>query len=380
MRTDGVLAGLALAALLGGPGALGAQSGEGDTQAAPAAVPPARPSPPSYPLVPSSVLDVRRLGPGPGFSGYISVRETRRNDSTAFSLNRARLTLMAAPRPYVAFRLQAELSSAGRVSRDSTVTSTVLTDGYVQLGRPPRADSSASVRSWMAAAAPVLIAGQFRVPFSLEYLSPFSLLRTANRSAPVDRIAPRRDVGVMVQTEVTRFATVAAAVVAGEGPNVARNPDNRELVAGRLTLRPARALAVAGKWLGHGPDHAWGYDARWLPGRATVEGEVLHRTGRPPGATAAPVPSPRYAADGGYVLAAYQALPWLEPVVKWERLREDALAVRRETAVTAGATAHAADDRVRLQVNWVARRTNAGAPSPSPARSRELIAQLIAIY
>lgn len=372
MRADGRWALLAVVVFLACPGVVRAQAGENGATA-----PAAGPAVPAYPLVPSPVLDVGRLAPALAFSGYLSVRETRRNDSTAFSLNRARLTVMAAPCPYLAFRLQAELSSAGRVARDSSVTSTVLTDGYVQLGvRTHRADSAAGARSLWSAAAPVLIAGQFRVPFSLELLSPFSLLRTANRSAAVDRIAPRRDVGVMVQTGVTRFATVVGALVAGEGPNVARNPDNRELVAGRLTLRPARDLAVAGKWLGHGPDHAWGYDVRWLPRRATVEGELLHRTGRPPGATAAPVPTPRYAADGGYVLAAYEALPWLEPVVKWEHLREEGTAVRRETAVTAGATAHAAADRVRLQVNWVDRRLRGA----SSGRARELIAQLITIF
>lgn len=352
---------------------LGAQS--------PTAVPAAR-----YPLAPSPVLDTRQLGTAPSFSGYLSVRETRRHDSTSFSLNRARLAVMAAPRPYLAVRVQAELSAAGRVARDSTVPSTVLTDAYVQLGAATRASGAAGVDSagrgarLANALAPVLLAGQFRVPFSLEYLTSFSLLKTANRSGVVDRLSPRRDIGVMAQARVTRFATVAGAVVAGEGANATRNPDNSEMVAGRLTLRPARALAVAVKWAGQGPDHLWGYDARWLQGRATVEGEALHRTGRRPGATAAPAPTPRYAAGGGYLLAAYKVTPWLEPVAKWERFSEDATVGERETAFTAGATAHAGDERVRFQLNLVSRHTRASAAGAPRVHANELIAQLIASY
>jgi hypothetical protein len=92
------------------------------------------------------------------------------------------------------------------------------------------------------------------------------------------------------------------------------------------------------------------------------------------------VAAQRYAAGGGYVLAAYKLRPWLEPVAKWERLRVELPGGARETAVTAGATAHAPDDRIRFQVDLVERRlstTGSGAPS---RRARELVAQLVAMY
>jgi hypothetical protein len=357
------------------PGALCAQDSSASPKASPPLATALAPSPvPLYPVLPTPVLPVRQLPAGVGFSGYLSARQTRRNDSTTFVVNRARITVMGAPLPYLAFRLQGDLSTAGRVAGDSTVPSSALTDAYVQLTVPRGGRSGIAERF-----APALVVGQFKTPLSLEYLTSFSLLKTANRAQVVDRLATKRDVGALAQVGVGPWVTVAGAVTDGEGPNATRNPDNQELAVGRLTLRPVPWLAVAGKWAGQGPDHLWGYDARLVRGAATVEGEALHRTGRVPGA-AAPATGPAYAAGGGYVLAAYRVLPWLEPVAKWERFREERAAQAggtpiSETWLTFGATARAPDDRVRFQVNWVEKRAHSVARD-----ANELVAQLIAIY
>jgi hypothetical protein len=332
---------------------------------------------PGYPLAPSPVLDPHVLTPGPGFSGYVSVRETRRNDSTVNAVNRARLTVMGMPYAGIAYRLQADFSAVGRLQRDSSVAATVLTDAYVQLFHAPAAGDSASRLAALASAlAPALVVGQFRVPFSLEYLTPFSLLKTANRSIVVDRLSPRRDIGAMGQVRVTRFAQLMASVTNGEGANQPRNPDNRELASGRFVLRPWRALAVAGKWAGSGPDHYWGYDARWVWRTVTLEGETIARAGRAPGASTIPVPA-RYDAGGAYALAAWRVAPWLEPELKWERIDEGtAGAVRTsETWVTPGAVLRGFQDRVRFHANWIVKRTH-----PTGRHANELVAQLIAIF
>ena len=328
---------------------------------------------PTYPLAPSPVLDARTLTPGPAFSGYLSVRQTRRNDSTVNAVNRARLTVMGMPYPGIAYRLQADFSAIGRLQRDSTVPATVLTDAYVQLFHAPAAGDSASR---LAALAPALVVGQFRVPFSLEYLTPFSLLKTANRSLVVDRLSPRRDIGAMGQVRLTRFAQLMASVTNGEGANQPRNPDNRELASGRVVLRPSKTLALAGKWAGSGPDHYWGYDARWIWRALTLEGETIARAGRVPGASTIPVPA-RYDAGGAYALAAWRVVPWLEPELKWEHLEEGTAGADRpgETWMTPGAVLRGFQDRVRFHANWIVKRTH-----PTERHANELVAQLIAIF
>jgi len=365
--------GALLTLLVVAPGALTAQGTSPDpvvsgtaAQSAPVA---------SYPLVPTPVLEPRILTPGPAFSGYVSARSTHRNDSTVHAINRARVTVMGLPHPGLAYRLQADFSAAGRLQRDSTVPATVLTDAYVQLFYHPT--SKADSASRLAAFAPALIAGQFRVPFSLEYLTPFSLLKTANRSLVVDRLSPRRDIGAMGQVRITRFAVLMASLTNGEGPNQPRNPDNTELASGRFILRPLPSLALAGKWAGGGPDHYWGYDGRWVSRTVTLEGEVIRRTGRAPGAAATTPPAPRYDAGGGYVLAAWRVLPWLEPELKWEQFGEWTSATSRpsETWVTPGVVVRGLDDRVRFHVNWIVKHTR-----PVARHANELQAQLVAIF
>ena len=326
-----------------------------------------------YALVPTPVLDPHALTAGPSLSGYVSVRETRRNDSTVNALNRARVTVMGMPYAGLAYRIQADLSAAGRLQRDSSVAASVLTDAYVQLFHAP---SPADSASRLASLAPALIVGQFRVPFSLEYLTSFSTLKAANRSLVVDRLSPRRDIGAMGQVRATRFALVMASVTNGEGPNLPRNPDNRELVSGRAVLHPLKTLAVGGKWAGNGPDHYWGYDARWIWRTLTLEGETIARTGRAPSASAAPAP-PRYDALGRYALAAWRALPWLEPELKWEQFAEGTAGSARtsERCLTPGVALHGYQDRVRFHANWIVKRTH-----PSARHANELVAQLVAIF
>jgi hypothetical protein len=260
-------------------------------------------------LAPTPVLDLRLLSPTPRLSGYISVRQTRRNDSTTFTLNRGRVTVMARPRPSVGVRIQADFSAAasGRLRPDSGVSGFVLTDAYAQL-------SLGDTARW-GAVRPTVVVGQFRQPFSLEYLSSFAYLPTANRSQVVDRLSPKRDIGVMAQLGWRRYATLAAALSNGSGPNATANPDGKELAAARLTVTPVPWLAVAGKLANEGGDHARGYDARLIRRRVDVEGEAIHRTRPLPGGGTLD-------AGGGYALAAVKVLPWLQPVYKWERYRE----------------------------------------------------------
>jgi hypothetical protein len=318
-----------------------------------------------YPLSPTPVLPFALFSPQPNFTGYVSVRETFRDDTATFSVNRARITLHVLPVGFAALRVQADFSAVGRASGD-TVPAILLTDAYVELVAPDT--SSRAARLFR----PALVIGQFRTPFSLEYLTPFSLLTTVNRSQPVERLSTRRDLGALGQVRVARFATLTGAVVNGEGPNRTSNPDGKQMAVGRLTAFPLSSLALSAKWLGQSGDHRWGYDGRWLARGFIVEGEAIKRTG-PAGADAV------LDASGGYILAAYRILPWLQPVVKWERLRETTTIAsvateRRLTWTTYGINFSAAQERLRFQLDWIAK-------SDRPTRaSDELVAQLQAVF
>lgn len=318
-----------------------------------------------YPLSPSPVPPFRLFTPQPTFSGYVSVRETLRDDTASFLVNRARLTLQVLPIAYAAVRMQVDLSAVGR-TRGDTVPAIVLTDAYIALAPP---DTSSRVAR---ALHPVLLIGQFRAPFSLEYLTSFSLLTTANRSQAVDRLAARRDLGLLGRVGFARFATLTGAIVNGEGPNRTSNSDGKQMAIGRLTVFPIPSLAISGKWLGHGAEHRWGYDARWIVRGLVVEGETIRRAG-PTGAVSAPDGS------GGYALAALWVSPWLQPVVKWERLREASPIAtgagdRQLTWTTYGINLSAAQGRLRFQLDWIAK-------SERPlAASDELVAQVQAIF
>ena len=318
-----------------------------------------------YPLAPSPVLDLHTLTRELRLSGYVSARETLRRDTLTAVINRARLTLQVLPAPFAALRVQADFAATG-LARADTVPAIVLTDAYIQLV-PPATLAATGAR----ALRPALIVGQFRTPFSLEFLTPFSLLPTANRSQPIDRHTTRRDIGFLGQLAVGHMVIFNAALVNGEGSNRLTNPDGREMAIGRVTVFPLSRLAVAAKYLGQGRDHRWGYDLRWIDHGALVEGEFLARRGPLTGTTTVD-------ARGGYALAAYRIRPWLQPVIKWEHLSDRRItgattSTGHLTYTTVGINVLSRGESIRLLVDGIYK------TEPAVFTGEELEVQLIAI-
>jgi len=319
-----------------------------------------------YPLAPSPVLDLHTLTRELRLSGYVSARETLRRDTLTAVINRARLTAQVLPAPFAAIRVQADFAATG-FARADTLPAILLTDAYIELVPP-----ATLARTGARALHPALIVGQFRTPFALEFLTPFSLLQTANRSQPIDRHTTRRDIGLLGQLAVGHMVTVNGALVNGEGPNRLTNPDGREMAIGRVTVFPLARLAVAAKYLGQGRDHRWGYDARWMDHGVLVEGEFLARRGPLTGTTTVD-------ARGGYLLASYRVRAWLQPVLKWEHLRD-----RRTTGAitstssltytTVGINVLSSGEGLRLLVNGIYK------SEPAVFTGEELEVQLIAIF
>jgi len=319
-----------------------------------------------YPLAPSPVLDLHTLTRELRLSGYVSARETLRRDTLTAVINRARLTAQVLPAPFAAIRVQADFAATG-LARADTVPAILLTDAYIELVPP-----ATLARTGAHALHPALIVGQFRTPFALEFLTPFSLLQTANRSQPIDRHTTRRDIGVLGQLAVGHMVTFNGALVNGEGANRLTNPDGREMAIGRVTVFPLARLAVAAKYLGQGRDHRWGYDARWMDHGALVEGEFLARRGPFTSTTTVD-------ARGGYLLASYRIRPWLQPVVKWEHLRDrrttgTTISTNSLTYTTVGINVLSSGEGIRLLVNGIYK------SEPAVFTGEELEVQLIAIF
>jgi len=319
-----------------------------------------------YPLAPSPVLDLHTLTRELRLSGYVSARETLRRDTLTAVINRARLTAQVLPAPFAAIRVQADFAATG-LARADTVPAILLTDAYIELVPP-----ATLARTGAHALHPALIVGQFRTPFALEFLTPFSLLQTANRSQPIDRHTTRRDLGLLGQLAVGHLATFNGALVNGEGPNRVTNPDGREMAIGRVTVFPFAQLAVAAKYLEQGGDHRWGYDARWIDHGAIVEGEFLARRGPFTSTTMVD-------ARGGYLLASYRVRAWVQPVLKWEHLRDRrttgaVTSTNSLTYTTVGINLLSSGESIRLLVDGIYK------SEPAVFTGTELEVQLIAIF
>jgi hypothetical protein len=350
---------------------------DSSTKPAHAAPPPNRTAAPSYPLDPTTVFDVHSFKPTPALSGYISVRGTRRDGVTGFLLNRGRLTAVAAPKPFFAIRLQGDLSGAqtGKLRSDSTVAGFTLTDAYVELVAPPKMVAKGSLLEQLH---PSIIAGQFKTPFSLEYLTSFSLLETANRSQVVDSLSQKRDIGAQAQIGWKQYATLTAAIVNGEGANATSNANGTVMYLSRLTITPLSWLEISGKIEREKTDHAWGYDVRALWHGLTLEGEGIYRK-RPTKATVFTD------GGGGYALIAYKVTSWLEPVYKYDRYYATSFTYRNPATTTIVSSSHTwnvfgvnvltTPEWLRVQLDY-----NRRNEKPSPGRSNEYIAQVIAIF
>src|SRR5439155_1597461 len=77
-----------------------------------------------------------------------------------------------------------------------------------------------------------------------EFVTSLADLEMPNRTMVVDSLAPKRDIGAMVEYGVRKVATVWLGVFNGEGQNVTINRDSSALGVGRLLVHPVPRLAL----------------------------------------------------------------------------------------------------------------------------------------
>ena len=264
----------------------------------------------------------------PRVGGYVQVRESYVEPTRlTATLNRARFSLDGSLPARFSYRFLVELEAdAG-----------------------PRTAGAVSLREAIArwSAAPYAIqAGQFKTPFSREYLIPVPALETPDFAAVVDTLAPKYDIGVMGEYSIPML-TLSAGVFNGEGQNAGLNRDSTVLAVARLGVRPLPQAILAGSLARYSADSLrYGADVTLEQSGVMVRGEVLgqRKRGRPRDDF------------GWYALATCRVVTWLQLVAKQEDFQRPSLGqARRISATTVGVNVELPGGRTRILLAAVSR-------------------------
>jgi len=276
----------------------------------------------------------------PRLSGYVQVRSVYQTHAgITNSLNRARLGADGALPQHVSYRVLVEYESA--VS--GAAATVALRDAYMKWTHGPLA----------------VTAGQFKTPFSRDYVTSLTVIETADRPSVVDSLAPKRDIGAMLQYDHP-WASAYVGLFNGEGQNVGTNRDSVNLLVSRVLAHPLPGvdLGASGAWNGRRTQR-YGLEASAEWRGATLRGEWIGQ--RRPGA--------KPDDQGWFALAAYRVLPWLQPKLQQEDFLRPALGARRRMgATTAGVNLDLPGGRNRIILEYVGRRTG----SPFVTRDQAL--------
>jgi phosphate-selective porin len=282
-------------------------------------------------------------------SGYIQAREVYQNEiGLTSSINRARLAASGSVIEGVTWRIQGEFRTGSVGTGRASVS---LQDAYIRY----------APKSW------ALQAGQFKTPFTREFITSLADIESADRSTVVDSLAPKRDIGLMGEYSY-RKASFWAGVFNGEGQNVTTNPDSTLLGVARAAVRVLPALSVAINGARYfGDSTRYGVDAAYEAGRATLKGEYI-------GQARDAIPGPD---DWGwYGLGAFFVVPTVQAVGKYEQFARPAITPAvKNRAWTAGLNVYPNGRNFRLTFDYVSRKI--GEPG---ARKGRLLAQVQAKF
>ncbi len=283
--------------------------------------------------------------PAPRLGGYLQAREiARKHVGLTSVLNRARFSIDGSLPAKFSYRFLVELQASA--------------------GQAPATVSLREATAKWTSAPFTVTAGQFKTPFTREYLIPVPALELADLATVVDSLAPRYDVGVMGEYALGAVATVAAGVFNGEGANSTANRDSIALLAGRITTRPLPQLSLGASITRDSADSLrWGVDVsvQHFGGVVRAEYVTRHRKGRA-----------REKDDfGWYVFESFRVTPRVQLVARQEDFQRPELGpARRVRGYAYGTNVEIAPNRVRLLVEFLRRRTGA-----TQIRSDAFIAQ-----
>jgi hypothetical protein len=280
--------------------------------------------------------------PTPRLGGYIQARETAQEQlGLTALLNRARFSIDGALPARFTYRFLVELQASAGVRNPATVS---LREATVRWSPAPFA----------------LIAGEFKTPFTREYLIPVPALELADLATVVDSLAPKYDVGVMGEYTIGPLASVSLGAFNGEGANTTTNRDSIVTLVGRVSSRPVPQLAFGASATRDGADSLrWGVDASLQQYGAVVRAEYMtrHVRGRARGRDD----------FGWYVFESFRVTPRVQLVARQEDFQRPAFGTaRRVRGLAYGTNIEIAPNHVRLLVEF-SRRLSGAVPSRADA-------------
>jgi Phosphate-selective porin O and P len=269
--------------------------------------------------------------PAVRLTGYLQARETyQRRVGLTGSINRARLAAFGEVTPGLTWRIQGEFRTGSVGTGKASVS---LQDAYARYVRD----------AW------AVQAGQFKTPFTREFVTSLADLEMPDRTMVVDSLAPKRDVGVMGEYAFRKTATVWLGVFNGEGQNVTANRDSSALGVGRLLVRPVPRLAIGVDGARYFADSTrYGVEATYEGVHLVLRTEYVgqHRDQQPGDD------------HGWYALGAYQVNTLIQLVARYEQFeRASAPASQTLSAWGAGTNLFFAAGRAKLMLDYLARKS-----------------------
>jgi hypothetical protein len=285
-------------------------------------------------LLPTLHAQAPSASPPPSvkLSGYIQGRETYQKDiGITGTINRARLAAAGAVPGNVTWRIQGEFRTGNVGTGKASVS---LQDAYIR---------------WTHDALGLQL-GQFKTPFSREFITSLAEVETADRATVVDSLAPKRDIGLMADYAIGGRALISAGIFNGEGQNLTANTDSSALGVARVQVRPIPYLVLGANAARYFADSTrYGVDASvespWLILRGEYVGQ--HRDGLANGDD-----------KGWYALGAAPVRPWLQPVLKYEWFERPGVAplISKNRAWTASVNLFPWGRGTRLTLEYVSRK------------------------
>ena len=262
------------------------------------------------------------------WSGYIQARETYQDEvGLTASVNRARLSAAGTVRAGLSWRVQGEFRTGNVGSGRASVS---LQDAYVRWSRDGLG----------------LQVGQFKTPFTREFITSLTEVETADRAFVVDSLAPKRDLGIMADYAVGGRTALFAGLFNGDGQNVTANADSSLLGVARASYRVVPYVALGVNLARYfGDSTRYGVDLNVESPWGVLRAEYLGQRRDGGGEDDA----------GWYLLVAAPVTPWLQPVAKYERFERGAAGTAAAEAWTVGANLRPWGRATRFTLEYVAR-------------------------
>ena len=262
--------------------------------------------------------------------GYLQTRLAYTKDvGMTATINRARLQATGTIATGFSYKVQGEFRT-GSAGRGASVS---LTDAFIRWSR-----NSFGVQ-----------VGQFKTPFTVEYLLSVADMEALDRSTVVDSLAPKRDIGLMAEYQLGSHVLVSGGVFNGEGINVTANRDSTVLGVARVALKPVPQITIgvnAARWFGDST--RYGVDAQYQDTRLLARGEYVGGARDSLGGK-----------DdwGWYGVAGFKVIPAVQVIAKYEDFQREELSDGfKNRAISIGINTWPVIPTVRLSAFYVSRK------------------------